>query len=747
MTRAARGRVRRASSLASLRAERQEEIAKLPEVVAYAEFGEAISSGSCELPSQLSLTDAGLGHEEINRLVDAGIATFALHTEARIASLLGHGFYTIGPCGEELMAAVALSLRSTDASALHYRHVATQVMRQLGSGKSMEEVLLDRARGYVVSAEDPVCGGAHCAIGGGPHDFVVTSTLASQAPPAVGRALGSQLMNALGLPCLMPKDSVSLVSVGDGSVNNAHFLAATNLAAYAKHRNFKCPTVFMITDNQVCISLKGYGWIEAFQEKLGMPVYRASGADAADLHTQTQQAFEFARKKKRPCALLVSGVPRRFGHAATDRQGAYLSSAEISLHRDSNPLLGLCAQAVASGATDWPQLLSRHAQIRDLTQAAFEQASLEPKISERSSMLDLSSAPLKPVQSEGPSTVRGGPQGSPTSEKPVVMRKNMTRCLEEEMTSRPELVYIGEDVRHGGYYVVTEGLAAKFPERVMDFPPDETTLIGAGMGYAQVGMLPIVEIPYAKYLDCGADMFFEACIMNWLTKGNQPNGMVIRLQGFDRGVFGGNFHTHNMLHLPPGLDTVCYSNGADWVRGMRYSLEQAKAGRVVMMVDCTNALNLKHVQARDQQWLRSYPSNRKDVLPWDSVTTYSGKPRDGAPRLAVVSYGNGVPLAIQAAEQISTQREFQVDVCDSPYLSAPTSALQQNLEQYDAVLFADICKQGNAPLGSMASVMHSEKQLPGSWGVVAAPAAYNPLGNLVNFLSVDDIVEGANKLV
>jgi|TARA_B110000208_G_scaffold50788_1_gene66829 hypothetical protein len=54
-------------------------------------------------------------------------------------------------------------------------------------------------------------------------------------------------------------------------------------------------------------------------------------------------------------------------------------------------------------------------------------------------------------------------------------------------------------------------------------------------------------------------MFHEACIMQWLSNGKQPNGMVVRLQGFDRGVFGGNFHTHNMLACPPGLDVVCFS--------------------------------------------------------------------------------------------------------------------------------------------------------------------------------------------
>ena len=82
--------------------------------------------------------------------------------------------------------------------------------------------------------------------------------------------------------------------------------------------------------------------------------------------------------------------------------------------------------------------------------------------------------------------------------------------------------------------------------------------------------------------------------------------MMIRLQGFDAGVFGGNFHTHNVLHIPPGVDVVCYSNGADWVRGWRYGLHQARAGRVVMSVDSTNLLNARHLFDQDDKWRRAY---------------------------------------------------------------------------------------------------------------------------------------------
>ena len=67
--------------------------------------------------------------------ITAALATQLLHTEARTASLLGQGFYTIGPCGEELMSGAGLALRQTDAMALHYRHVSAQIARQLAPGQ------------------------------------------------------------------------------------------------------------------------------------------------------------------------------------------------------------------------------------------------------------------------------------------------------------------------------------------------------------------------------------------------------------------------------------------------------------------------------------------------------------------------------------------------------------------------------------------------------------------------------------
>ena len=88
----------------------------------------------------------------------------------------------------------------------------------------LSNVVRDRARGYVVSTEDPVSEGGHCLLGSTrfDRDFIVTSTLASQCGPAVGRAMGNVLCRALkvGDKAKFPAGSLSFVSVGDGSVNN-----------------------------------------------------------------------------------------------------------------------------------------------------------------------------------------------------------------------------------------------------------------------------------------------------------------------------------------------------------------------------------------------------------------------------------------------------------------------------------------------------------------------------------------------
>jgi len=216
---------------------------------------------------------------------------------------------------------------------------------------------------------------------------------------------------------------------------------------------------------------------------------------------------------------------------------------------------------------------------------------------------------------------------------------------------------------------------------------------------------------------------------------------VVLLQGFDSGVFGGNFHTHNTLHTMPGVDMVCFSNGHDYVRGWRHAMRQAAAGRVVMVVASTALLNRRHLGPGDDAWQFPYPSSGE--MGFEDVVKYGSA---GTQRLGIVSYGNGMPTALQARDILVSDHGFAYDdvtVIDSPYLNHASTGLQEAVGNLDAVVFADVCKQGQNPLASIIAELQTANSLPVRWRCVAATPTYNPLGTTLTFTSDLDIVRAA----
>lgn len=70
-----------------------------------------------------------------------------------------------------------------------------------------------------------------------------------------------------------------------------------------------------------------------------MKKFIADANNIIDIHTKSRDAFQYARSFRRPVLLVFKNLNRRFGHAATDRQSAYLSQEEIKKAADNNPLL------------------------------------------------------------------------------------------------------------------------------------------------------------------------------------------------------------------------------------------------------------------------------------------------------------------------------------------------------------------------------------------------------------------------
>jgi pyruvate/2-oxoglutarate/acetoin dehydrogenase E1 component len=72
--------------------------------------------------------------------------------------------------------------------------------------------------------------------------------------------------------------------------------------------------------------------------------------------------------------------------------------------------------------------------------------------------------------------------------------------LQDEMRRDPDIWVLGEDVRHGGVFAQYKGLFDEFgPERIVDTPIAEATIVGAAVGAALVGTRPVVEMRFSDF--------------------------------------------------------------------------------------------------------------------------------------------------------------------------------------------------------------------------------------------------------
>lgn len=141
-------------------------------------------------------------------------------------------------------------------------------------------------------------------------------------------------------------------------------------------------------------------------------------------------------------------------------------------------------------------------------------------------------------------------------------------ALRVAMKADRRVVLLGEDVgKVGGVFRVTSGLYNEFgKERVIDTPLTENGIIGAAVGMAMYGMVPVPEIQFADFIWPAYEQ-----IVNELTKyryrsgGEYTAGLVIRTP-VGGGIRGGHYHSQHpesQFVCLPGIKTVIPSNAAD----------------------------------------------------------------------------------------------------------------------------------------------------------------------------------------
>ena len=144
----------------------------------------------------------------------------------------------------------------------------------------------------------------------------------------------------------------------------------------------------------------------------------------------------------------------------------------------------------------------------------------------------------------------------------------LNSALHLKMAEDQRVFCLGEDIGWmGGDFGVTRGLFEAFgAERVRDTPLSEAAIVGAAVGSAMVGMIPVAEIMFADFLTtCFDQIVNNAAKLHYMFDGEFKAPIVIRTAC--GGGFGGGPHHSQQVEgwfmNVPGLVVVAPSNPQD----------------------------------------------------------------------------------------------------------------------------------------------------------------------------------------
>jgi 2-oxoisovalerate dehydrogenase E1 component len=210
--------------------------------------------------------------------------------------------------------------------------------------------------------------------------------------------------------------------------------------------------------------------------------------------------------------------------------------------------------------------------------------------------------------------------------------------LREGLRANPKALLLGQDIaEYGGVFKVTEGFVDEFGKaRVRNTPIIESGALGAALGLALEGFVPVVEMQFGDFITCGFNQ-----IVNNLAKTHYRWGaavpVVVRTP-VGGGVGAGPFHSQNVeawfTHVA-GLKVVAPATPYD-----------AKGLLLAALEDGNPVLYLEHKLL--------YRSARGPVPPGRyAVPIGRAQVARAGTDATVVTYGAGVAWALEAAERLA----------------------------------------------------------------------------------------------
>jgi pyruvate dehydrogenase E1 component beta subunit len=105
------------------------------------------------------------------------------------------------------------------------------------------------------------------------------------------------------------------------------------------------------------------------------------------------------------------------------------------------------------------------------------------------------------------------------------------RALQNEMRRDPRIWVLGEDIRQGGVFGQYKGMVDEFgPDRIVDTPIAEATMVGAAVGSALAGNRPVVETRFSDFaLSAIDELVNQAAKIRYMFGGQGRVPIVVRM--------------------------------------------------------------------------------------------------------------------------------------------------------------------------------------------------------------------------
>ena len=705
----------------------------------------------------LSPNDVGLSDAEVIDLFETQVMSRHLDLQSRVMQKKGQSFYTIGSSGHEGNAAYAKAFRPSDMAFLHYRSGAFMIQRskQVPGQTPLYDMLLS----FAASKDDPISGGRHKVLGSKTLSIPPqTSTIASHLPKAIGAAYSIPLAKRLGHQGEIPEDGVIICNFGDASSNHSTTQGAINSTSWAAYQSIPMPIVFVCEDNGIGISTATpEGWIAAnYRNRVGLTYLYCDGLNILDTYQTAKEAERIARELRKPVFLHVRTV-RLLGHAGSDAEFVYREMADITATEFQDPLLHTARIILENNILDSEQLIDIYQALEQRIAVIADNAASKAKLTSADEIM----ASIIPsiTQPRNSVTVNDQARGEIFKHekhnlaKKQHLAKLLNWTLMDLMAEYPSIVMCGEDIgKKGGVYNVTAKLCQRFGKsRVVNTLLDEQTILGAAIGLAHNGFLPIPEIQFLAYVHNAEDQIRgEAATLPFFSNGQFTNPMVIRIAGlaYQKG-FGGHFHNDNSFAVfrdIPGLIIACPSNGADAVEMMRASVRLAQEQqRMVIFLEPIALYMTKDLhQEGDGLWTFEYqaPALSDDTIDLGVKVAGDGK------QVCILTYGNGNYLSRQAQEKL-TEQGIEARVVDLRWLAPlDESGILAQVNACESVLIVDECRQTGSISEALVTLILEQADEHRKIKRVTASDSFIPLGAAAYKVlpSLENIVAAAKEL-